>query len=101
MKFNKPMAVLSAAMIIAVLGSASTVTPQGLRFQRESFIFGTCTQPEPGGVEFAKTVTDSQTGISIRFIRDWDTTNNKQLNRFDVVWAFGTAFPEWACRIAS
>lgn len=86
---------------LTILGAANTVTPQGLRFQRESFIFGTCKQPEPGGVEFAKVMTDEQTGISIRFIRDWDTVNNKQLNRFDVVWCFGIAFPEWACRIAS
>lgn len=86
---------------ITVLGAASTVTPQGLRFQKDCFIFGTCKQPEPGGVEFAKSIADDATGISIRFIRDWDTTNNKQLNRLDVVWAFGVAFPEWGCRVAS
>lgn len=86
---------------LTILGAASTVSPQGLRFHKESFIFGMCKQPEPGGVEFVKSLTDEQTGISLRFIRDWDTVNNKQLNRVDAVWAFGVAFPEWASRIAS
>jgi hypothetical protein len=86
---------------LTILGAANAVTPQGLRFHQEAFLFGTFPQPEPGGVEFVKTVTDDQTGISIRFLRDWDTVNNKQLNRFDCVWAFGVAFPEWAARIAS
>jgi hypothetical protein len=52
-------------------------------------------------VEFSKVVTDPQTGISIRFIRDWDTKNNVQINRFDCVWAWGVAYPEFACRIHS
>jgi hypothetical protein len=85
---------------LTILGAANTVSPQGLRFQRECFIFGMCKQPEPGGVEFAKSLVDEATGISLRFIRDWDTANNKQLNRIDAVWAFGVAFPEWACRVA-
>jgi coat protein Gp5 len=76
-------------------------TPTALRFHKEAFLFGTFAQPEPGGVEFVKTITDKSTGISIRFIRDWDTANNRQMNRFDVVWAFGTAFPEFAARIQS
>jgi P22 coat protein - gene protein 5 len=87
---------------ITVLGAASTVTPVGLRFHRDAFLFGTFKQPMPeSAVEFAKVVTDPSTGISIRFIRDWDTVNNKQLNRFDVVWAWGVAYPEFACRIHS
>lgn len=86
---------------LTILGAANAVTPQGLRFHKEACIFGMCKQPEPGGVEFAKSLMDEQTGISLRFIRDWDTVNNKQLNRVDAVWAFGVAFPEWMCRIAS
>jgi P22 coat protein - gene protein 5 len=86
---------------LTVLGAANVVSPVGLRFHEGSFLFGCMKQPEPGGVEFVKTVTDEQTGISLRFIRDWDTVNNKQLNRVDCVWAFGVAFPEWSCRIHS
>lgn len=84
---------------LTIVGAANVVSPQGLRFHRESVLFGTCKQPEPGGVEFAKTVSDEQTGISLRYIRDWDTRLNKQLNRVEVVWAIGVAFPEWMCRV--
>jgi hypothetical protein len=87
---------------ITVAGAASTASPQGLRFHRDAFVFGTLDQPEPtGAVVFCKTVTDPQTGIKIRYIRDWDTKANKQIDRFDCVWVFGVAFPEWASRIAS
>jgi hypothetical protein len=87
---------------ITVLGAANTVSPTGLRFQKDAFVFGSFSLPEPSGaVEFAKTVTDPETGLSLRYIRDWDTINNKQINRIDVVYAFGVAFPEWACRIQS
>lgn len=87
---------------ITVLGAAAAVSPQGLRFHREAFLFGTFDQPKPeGAVEFVSSVSDSQTGIKIRFIRDWDTKANKQINRFDCVWAFGVAFPEFATRIFS
>ncbi|MGH9667090.1 MAG: P22 phage major capsid protein family protein [Bryobacteraceae bacterium] len=87
---------------ITVLGTASTASPQGLRFHRDAFLFGSFDQPSPGSaVTFSKQVSDKQTGIKIRYIRDWDTTNNKQIDRFDCVWAFGVAYPEFAARIAS
>lgn len=87
---------------ITVLGAANTASPQGLRFHRDAFLFGTFDQPNPGSaVTFSKQVSDKQTGIKIRYIRDWDTQNNKQIDRFDVVWAFGVAYPEFAARIAS
>jgi hypothetical protein len=83
-------------------GNASAAYTLGLRFHRDAFIFGTCDQPVPeGATTFAKMISDPQTGLKIRYIRDWDTTNNKQMDRFDVVPAFGVAFPEFACRIAS
>jgi hypothetical protein len=39
--------------------------------------------------------------LKIRYIADWDTDLNKRKDRLDVVWYFGVAVPEWACRIAS
>lgn len=81
---------------------ATKVSPQGLRFHRDAFLFGSFDQPNPeGAVQFVKSLSDPQTGLKIRYIRDWDTKANKQINRVDVVWAFGVAFPEFAARIAS
>jgi hypothetical protein len=87
---------------ITVFAAANTVGVQGFRFHPEAFIFGTLQQPKPdGAVEFCGMETDPDTGITIRFIRDWNTTANKQVNRFDVVPYFGIANPEWACRVGS
>lgn len=86
---------------VTVLGAANTVSPNGIRFHREAFLFASFNQILPGGVEIAKMATDPSTGLKLRFIRDWDTKNNVQINRYDLVWAFGTAFGELACRVAS
>lgn len=81
---------------------ANVQTPQGLRFHKEAFLFGSFDQPMPTkAVEFCQQVTDPETGLRIRYIRDWDTVNNKQISRFDAVWAFGIAQREFACRVCS
>jgi hypothetical protein len=38
-------------------------------------------------------------GISLRFVRDFDITNNKRICRFDVLYGFVAQRPEWAARI--
>lgn len=81
---------------------ASKATPQGLRFHKNAFLVASFDQPCPnGGVVRAKMVSDPDSGLKIRFIEDWDTTNNQAMYRFDLVWAWGVAYPELACRIAS
>jgi hypothetical protein len=104
--FQNVTAVPASGAEILIFGHASNYankqSPQGLRFHRDAFLFGTCEQPNPEkAVEFVSSVTDPETGIKIRFIRDWDTKANKQINRFDVVWVFGKAYPEFACRVMS
>jgi hypothetical protein len=91
----------NAPLIFTSAGAGSLAYPVGLRFHKDAFLFGTLNQPTVRGKEFCKVVTDPQTGLTIRYIRDWDTEANKQLDRFDVVPAFGKAFTEFACRIAS
>lgn len=88
---------------INVNGAASVASPQGLRFHKDAFLFASFDQPNPGGaVKFCRQENDhSQMGLKLRYISDWDTKANSSIDRVDVVWAFGIAFPEWACRIAS
>jgi hypothetical protein len=86
---------------ITLIGAADAVTPQGLRFHPDAFLFTTFKQPEPGGVEFARFIKHPKLPIGMRYIRDWDTKANKQLSRIEVVWAFGVAFPEFACVVNS
>lgn len=81
---------------------ASKASPQGLRYHRNAFLACSFDQPTPnGGVISSKMVTDDETSLRVRFIEDWDTVNNKKIYRFDLVWAWGVAYPEIACRVAS
>jgi hypothetical protein len=87
---------------ITVLGAANTVSPVGLRFHRDAFLFTSFDQPTPtGAVEIAKMASDPSTGVKIRLIKDWDTKGNASITRLDVVYAFGTAYGELACRVQS
>jgi hypothetical protein len=83
------------------VGAANAVSPQGLRFVPDAFVFDTANQPEPGGVEFVKFIRHPKVPIGIRYLRDWDSKNNLQIDRMDVVPLFGIAFPEFACVINS
>lgn len=85
---------------ITVVGSASAAGVHGFRFHPEAFLFTTFSQPMPEN-KVTSQQTDPQTGITIRYIKDWDTDNNKEKHRFDVVWAFGVAYPQFACRVGS
>ena len=54
--------------------------------------------PKQSSVEVAQQMTDPDTGISIRFTRQWDITTSTYRNRFDVLMGFGNGYPE-ACAV--
>ena len=38
-------------------------------------------------------------GVSIRFVRGYDITNNRRICRFDLLAGYGLLRPEWAVRV--
>lgn len=103
-------AAITAGALISIYGAAAAgqaalsgkPSPQGLRYHRNAFLACSFDQPLPtGGVVRASMKSDDQTSLRVRFIEDWDTDNNQAQYRFDVVWAWGIAYAELACRIAS
>lgn len=86
---------------ITIVGAANAVSPQGLRFHPDAYVFDTANQPEPGGVEFVKFMRHPKLPIGIRYLRDWDSRKNVQISRMDVVPLFGIAYPEFACVVNS
>jgi hypothetical protein len=81
---------------------ANKSTPQGLRFARNAFLFASFDQPlGEGGVVSNMATPDPESSVRVRFMKAFDISGNVQRYRFDVVWAFGVAWPELACRIAS
>ena len=82
---------------ITVLGAANTVSPANIAFHKDAFTLVTADLELPNGTDMAaRSVYD---GISLRFVRDFDITNNKRICRFDVLYGFVAQRPEWACRI--
>jgi hypothetical protein len=86
---------------ITVLGSANTVTPQGLAYHRDAFTLVTADLPLPneGGMEGR--MSDKQLGISIRLVRKYSIATDQFPCRLDVLYGWKTIRPELAVRIAS
>jgi hypothetical protein len=86
---------------ITVLGAANTITPQGLAFHKNAFTFVSADLLLPRGVDMAARVSDPQTGISVRMIRQYTISNDQLPCRLDVLYGWKQLYPENACRIAS
>lgn len=49
---------------------------------------------EPEAVEICRQYQDPETGIAIRFIRQWDNIQSRMTNRFDCLWGRGVGLAE-------
>jgi hypothetical protein len=84
---------------ITVVGAAGTVTTQNLAYHRDSITLATADLPLPGGVDMASRKADSQTGLSVRAVRQYNITTDQFPLRLDVLYGWAMLYPEWACRI--
>lgn len=86
----------------AALGSISGVdTPTALGFVPEFATLVAADLYKPNGVDMAARKSDSQVGLSIRYIRVYDGITDQLISRFDIL--FGWALLRWelACRVQS
>ena len=51
----------------------------------------------PGGMDMAERV--SFDGVSLRFVRGFDISNNRRISRFDILAGVGVLRPEWSVRV--
>lgn len=85
------------AAINKVNGGASAAYDQSLAFHRDAFAFATADLQLPRGTDMAsRQVMD---GISMRFIRDYDVSDDKFKSRFDILYGFKTIRGQLACRV--
>lgn len=82
---------------LTVIGTAATGYPINMAFHKEAFTFVSADLELPKGTDMASRAQSD--GISLRFIRDYDVTNNRRISRFDVLYGFVAVRPEFACRI--
>ena len=78
-------------------GSASTAYGQCLAYHEDAFAFVSADLELPKGCDMAS--RQKFEGISMRFIRDFDTVNDDWISRIDVLYGMKTLRPQLACRI--
>lgn len=82
----------SAALTFA--GTASTNYPMNLAYHRDAFAFVTADLEVPKGTDMA--YRTNYDGISMRFVRDYDSREDQWISRFDVLFGFKTIRPQLA-----
>lgn len=84
---------------ITVLGTAGTQSPSHLAYHKDAFVLVSAELPLPNGMDMASRVSSKQAGLSVRFLRGFDITNDKFISRLDVLYGWKCVRPELACRI--
>jgi hypothetical protein len=95
---------VAAAALTLWPGTASPngkVGTVGLALHRDAFALVGVELEEPKGssVELVSQTRDPESGIAVRFIRQFDGRASKMINRFDVMVGFGTFYND-ACAVA-
>lgn len=87
--------------LITVVGAANATSPQGLAYHRDAFTLVTADLPQPNDTTEHAIANDPDSGLSIRFVRQYDITNDLNLCRIDILYGWAALYPELACRIQS
>lgn len=82
---------------VTFVGSASTVYPQNLVFQKNAITLATADLLMPQGVDMASRQVHN--GISMRVVRQYDINNDRMPCRIDVLYGYGVIRPAAAVRL--
>ena len=89
----------NSAAITVLTGSANTSYRQNILWHKDAIQFLSVDLPLPNGMDMrAKSTYD---GLTMRFLRGYDITNNKRISRFDVVWGAALVLPDFALRLTN
>jgi hypothetical protein len=87
------------AAIVVKTGTASATYAQNILWHPDSITFVSPEMEVPGGMDMAYSVPAPDAGgISLRFVRGFDITNNKRISRFDVLWGAAVTRQGWVVR---
>lgn len=88
----------NAAALTLFPGTSSPngkVGTNGLAFHKNAFaLVGVSLETPKGSVEVCRQYRDEETGIAVRFLRQFDGRLSKMINRFDVLLGFGSLYPD-------
>lgn len=89
----------SGAAITVKTGTASTAYAQNILWHPDAITFVSPEMEVPGGMDMAYSVPAPDSGgISLRFVRGFDITNNKRISRFDVLYGAAVTRQGWVVR---
>lgn len=83
--------------LMTMVGSSATAYPQNLLFHPNAFALVTVPMQLPDGAVFK--ARESYNGLSLRVIKDYDITNDRDIIRLDILYGVKAIYPELACRI--
>lgn len=87
------------APITVTSGAAGTTYTQNLVWHRDAFTFVSPKQELPGGMDMAYQASlADEGGVSLRFVRGFDITNNQFISRFDILWGGAVTLPNFGAR---
>ncbi len=90
---------LPNAAAVTFIGAASVTTDINLAWHKNAFMVAFCDLPTdlPGGE--AHMAKDTESGISVRFAKQWDVQADVVVYRTDVLYGWKMVRPELACRV--
>jgi hypothetical protein len=80
---------------------SAKVSPQALVYHPDAFALVMADLEMPGGLWVAERISSKQLGISVRFLKDYDITNDSSPARLDILYGWKAVRPELAARVAS
>lgn len=87
----------TSGLTITRLGASATAFQQDLAFHKDAFAFASVDLEDVSayGAQCTRAVSDN---ISMRFIQQYNSTDDSVVGRFDVLWGFAPLLPELAVR---
>lgn len=82
---------------LTFVGSASTGYPRNFAFHRDSIVLATADLEMPKNQDMANRVNID--GLSLRFVRFYDGTNDNFIGRFDILYGIKVVRPEWGVQV--
>lgn len=89
------------ALLTITSGAASSLSPQGMGYHKAAFVLGMAPLEVPGGMHYAASQQDPDTGVSVRCISQYNILTDKFVTRCDCLYGGTAQRPEWAVRVAS
>lgn len=84
-------------LTVTRIGAANTVFAQDLFFHKDAFAFATVDLEDVSayGAQCSRATSDS---VSMRFVQQYNSSDDVVVGRMDVLWGFAPLLPELACR---